>query len=149
MHLLIIMTNHDHVINNVGHKITESQSPLILLLLDRSHRTESNDSIQPLSHALIGGVQPKYGWWAPVAALYKEVGAGAHDTRFAVASRPTNIPIRSRSSASHRKSSPPPIAMASGSNSSSSGAGTPLSLSLPLSDQDKFTTKVSTVASTP
>jgi hypothetical protein len=55
-----------------------------VLVLDRSHRTESNDSIQPPSRALIGGVQPKYGWWAPVAALYKEVGAGAHDTRFAV-----------------------------------------------------------------
>jgi hypothetical protein len=51
-------------------------------MLDWSHRTESNDSIQPLSRALIGGVQPKYGWWAPVAALYKEVGVGAHDTRF-------------------------------------------------------------------
>jgi hypothetical protein len=40
-----------------------------------------------------------------VAALYKEVGAGAHDTRFAiVASRPTDIPIQYKASASHEKS---------------------------------------------
>jgi hypothetical protein len=38
----------------------------------------------PPSRALIGGVQPKHGWWAPVVALYKEVGAGAHGTRFDV-----------------------------------------------------------------
>jgi hypothetical protein len=78
-------------------------------MLDRSHRTESNDSIQPLSHALIGGVQPKYGWWAPVAALYKEVGAGAHSTRFVgVASCPTNIPIQYRISARPREALLPP-----------------------------------------
>jgi hypothetical protein len=60
-----------------------------------SHRTESNDSIHSLSRALIGGVQPKYGWWAPVAALYKEVGAGAHGTRFIalLSDPPTPLPI--------------------------------------------------------
>jgi hypothetical protein len=107
-----------------------------------SHRTESNDSIHSLSRALVGGVQPKYGWWAPVAALYKEVGAGAHDTRFVgVANRPTDIPIQSWVSASHGKLrrhhtptlAPPSVAMASGSGSTSHGAGY-LSLSgLPLS----------------
>jgi hypothetical protein len=114
-------------------------------MLDRSHRTESNDSIQPLSRALIGGVQPKYGWWAPVAALYKEVGAGAHDTRFAVL--PIAPPIsRSDLGLALATGSPPPltpspIPMATGSGSSSQGAGTcfspsliSLSLSLSLSE---------------
>jgi hypothetical protein len=37
-----------------------------------------------LIHALIGGVQPHTGWWAPVAQhIYKE-GAGALGTRFTV-----------------------------------------------------------------
>jgi hypothetical protein len=49
-----------------------------------SQGIESNDSIHSPSRALIGGVQPKHGWWAPVAALYKEVGAEAHNTRFDV-----------------------------------------------------------------
>jgi hypothetical protein len=107
------------------------QGPVLLstvVLLDRSHRTECNDSIQPLSRALIGGVQPKYGWWAPMAALYKEVGARAHDTRFAML--PVAPPI-SRSDlglALATRSPPPPpltpspIPMATGSGSSSQGA---------------------------
>jgi hypothetical protein len=74
-----------------------------------------------------------------VAALYKEMGAGAHDTRFVgVANRPTDITIRSRVSASHGKLrrhhtptlAPPSVAMASGSSSSSQGAGYLPSLSL-------------------
>jgi hypothetical protein len=50
-------------------------------MLDRSHRTESNDSIQPLSRAMIGGVQPKYGWWAPVAVLYIKRWGPGHTIR--------------------------------------------------------------------
>jgi hypothetical protein len=37
-----------------------------------SQEIESNDSIYSPSRALIGGVQPFSGWWAPVAALYKQ-----------------------------------------------------------------------------
>jgi hypothetical protein len=49
-----------------------------------SQGIESNDSIHFPSRVLIGGVQPKHGWWAPVTALYKEVGAEAHNIRFDV-----------------------------------------------------------------
>jgi hypothetical protein len=35
-----------------------------------------NGQFGPLTLALIGGVQPNYGWWAPIAQRYKEEGGG-------------------------------------------------------------------------
>jgi hypothetical protein len=60
---------------------TENQSLVVAVRLI-SHPIEPNGSMRTPLRALIGGAQPNHGWWAPVAALYKEVGAGAHSTRF-------------------------------------------------------------------
>jgi hypothetical protein len=47
----------------------------------------------PLTHALIGGVQPRTGWWAPVTQRYIDgVGTTVQGTRFATATFLHSLP---------------------------------------------------------
>ena len=58
-------------------------------MLDSSLPQWAQRPIGPLTHALIGGVQPKQGWWAPVAQCHiEEVGTTAQGTRFAAVTVP-------------------------------------------------------------
>jgi hypothetical protein len=64
-----------------------------MYLLDCSPPVRAQWLDVTLDRTLIGCAQPITGWWAPVAALYREVGAGCtrYEVHLCVAS-PTNIP---------------------------------------------------------
>src|SRR3954466_10611889 len=87
-------------------------------------RTSPTTRTYPLNRALIGGAQPNSGWWAPVAALYKEVGGRTHTVRGSpFAAAPTDIPSDLGFSVGRREAPPPPPLPTSPPSPSSHGQG--------------------------